>query len=88
MLPNPNPAVVCKAVSGGAVLLDTEQEVYFGLNEVGRQVWELLPPVCGSVEEICRRISEVYPDVDLQEIERDVADLLSSLSQEGLVIGG
>ena len=44
MLPVPNPKVLFKSMSDGAVLFSTDNEVYFGLNSVGARVWELLPP--------------------------------------------
>ncbi len=86
VLPAPHPAVVCKPVSEGAVLLHTETEIYFGLNEVGRQIWDLLPPSCADLAEMRDRLAHEYPDADPAEIERDVAELLRALADEGLVV--
>ena len=37
-----SPAVVFRQMDDGAVLLDLESGVYFGLDEVGTRVWTLL----------------------------------------------
>lgn len=86
MLPSPHPAVVCKPVSEGAVLLHTESEVYFGLNEVGREVWGLLPPTCKDLAQICDVLGDKYPDADPAELRQDVSDLIEHMVQEGLLV--
>lgn len=86
MLPSPHPAVVCKPVSEGAVLLHTESEVYFGLNEVGREVWSLLPPTCKDLAQICDALGDKYPDADPAALKQDVSDLIEHMVQEGLLV--
>lgn len=86
MLPSPHPAVVCRPVAEGAVLLHTETEVYFGLNEVGYRVWDLLSPTCDDVARVCEKLGHDYPEVDPAELVRDVTDLLEALETEGLVV--
>lgn len=88
MLPRANPAVICERVAEGAVLLHKEEEVYFGLNAVALQIWELLPPATGSLEELCGTLSLRYPEVDPAELRRDVLELLEELTVTGLVIPG
>lgn len=85
MLPRPHPAVVFNSVSEGAVLLHTESEVYFGLNRVGAQVWELLPS-CDGVEELCERVGDRYPDATAEQIRNDVVELLDVLEEADLVV--
>ena len=87
MLPEPHPAVVAKSVGDGTVLLHTETEVYFGLNGVGREIWDLLPPKCHHLGEVCVELSRVYPDVDEGTLRQDVSELLESLLEQGLVLG-
>jgi len=87
MLPVANPKVIYKALlDGEAVLFSTEDEVYFGLNEVGARVWELLPPVSKSLDELCAALSAQYPDADSAMIRADVTELISELSSHRLVI--
>ncbi len=84
MLPVANPSVIFKAMSDGAVLFDTQAEVYFGLNEVGARIWQLLPPVCQSIEEICARLATEYPEVAASTLRDDVVELLDQFVREGL----
>lgn len=86
MLPVANPKVIYKALSEGAVLLSTTDEVYFGLNEVGARVWEHLPPVLNTLDELCAEIGAAYPDTDPNTIRADVSELLAELTEYGLVI--
>jgi len=86
MLPRPHPAVLFQPVSEGAVLLHTEQEIYFGLNGVGVEIWELLPPACTELDELCARLSDRYPEVPRGELCSDVTELLEQLKSQGLVV--
>ncbi|HEU5208099.1 MAG TPA: PqqD family protein [Longimicrobiales bacterium] len=86
MLPRPHPAVLFEPVPGGAILLHTENEIYFELNAVGVEVWELLPPACTRIDEACDRLASRYPDVPAESLRADVVELLDGLSTEGLVI--
>ncbi|HEY7877774.1 MAG TPA: PqqD family protein [Gemmatimonadaceae bacterium] len=86
MLPFANPKVIYKALSDGAVLFSTEDEVYFGLNEVGSRVWELLPPTMHTVDEVCAALAIQYPDADPAMIRADVMELIAELVSHRLVI--
>ena len=87
MLPVANPKVIYKALlDGEAVLFSTEEEVYFGLNEVGARVWELLPPATNSLDELCAALAVQYPDADPAMIRADVMELIAELSSHRLVI--
>ena len=86
MLPIANPGVICKSVPDGAVLFSTTDEVYFGLNEVGARVWELLPPATRTLDELCAAVQRHYPDVALGTIRTDVMELLDELASQGLVL--
>ncbi|MGH7627745.1 MAG: PqqD family protein [Gemmatimonadaceae bacterium] len=86
MLPQPNPKVLFKEQSDGAVLFSMDDEVYFGLNEVGAEIWALLPPVSNTVEEICDAIAMRYPEVDPAVIHADVTQLIADLVSHGLLI--
>ena len=86
MLPRPHPGVLFKAVSDGAVLLHVEEEIYFGLNDVGARIWQLLPPTCACVEDLCTRLSETYTDVAPEVLRADVLELLGQLEENQLVV--
>ena len=86
ILPRPHPAVMFREVSDGAVLLQMEDELYFGLNEVGARIWQLLPPVSSSLEALCASMAAIYPDVPLEQLSADVAELLEQLRENKLLV--
>ena len=88
ILPRPHPAVMFREVSDGAVLLQMEDEIYFGLNAVGTRVWQLLPPTCATLDELCARLGESYPDVAAEQIRADVLELLDQLREQKLLVNG
>ena len=85
MLPTANPDVIVRNISGNAVLFHTADEVYYGLNPVGARIWELLPPASRTVDELCARLQDDYPEVAPEAIRADVLDLLSDLARNNLV---
>ena len=84
-LPTPNAQVIFRSVADGGVLFSTEDEVYFGLNEVGAAIWENLPPATASFDDLCARLLQRYPDADPAQVRDDVAQLLGELADNGLV---
>lgn len=88
ILPRPHPAVMFREVSDGAVLLQMQDEVYFGLNEVGTRIWQLLPPSCATLEELCARLGEAYPGVAAEQVRADVVELLDQLREQKLLVDG
>lgn len=86
VLPERNKDVMFKSLSDGAVIFSPTDEVYFGLNAVGVDVWELLPPVMRTLDDLCAEIARRYPDADLPTIRTDVVELLDKLEEYGLVI--
>lgn len=86
MLPAPNPDVIFRSLADGAVLFSTSEEVYFGLNEVGSRIWELLPPARQTLDELCTELQAEYPDVEAATLRADVEELLGELQEFGLVV--
>ena len=86
VLPRPHPAVVFQGLGEGAVLLSTSDEVYFGLNEVGAEVWQLLAPRCATLDEMVDAIVARYPEAPRAAVAADVAELLAELRAAGLVV--
>lgn len=87
-LPFPKPAVVCCEVEQGAVLLSTDDETYYGLNQVGARIWSLLPPAHSTLQGLCQALAQSYPDVSPETLEEDVRALLDDLLRNGLVLEG
>src|SRR6267378_4818565 len=75
-LPTPNPEVIYRAVDGGAVLLCMTDEVYYGLNAVGSYVWEHLPPVLGTIDDLCTAMRSEEHTSELQSRRDLVCRLL------------
>ena len=85
LLPRPRADVIHQTVPGGAVLLATREEVYFGLNEVGTLIWsELLAGPC-TLSALCARLAERYPEVDAATLTQDIVELLEALQSARLV---
>ena len=86
MLPTRNEGVIYRALSDGAVLFSLTDEVYFGLNAVGAEVWEMLPPAHTSLDALCADLAARHPEVSPAELRADVIELLTSLQSFGLLV--
>lgn len=75
--------VLSQEVNGETVLLDLEGESYFGLNEVGTRIWQLLNDEL-NIGLVLDTLDGEY-DVSREQLERDVAELLGSLEESGLI---
>jgi hypothetical protein len=75
--------VLSQEVNGETVLLDLEGESYFGLNEVGARIWQLIQSE-QTVAETLDTLSDEY-DVSRGQLEQDVGELLDKLAGAGLV---
>jgi len=79
-----SPDALYQLLAGEAVLLNVKSEQYFGLDEIGTRVWEVLVDD-GKVETIVATLLAEY-DVDEMELRRDVDLLLTDLAQAKLII--
>jgi hypothetical protein len=87
MLPTRNEAVIYRSLSEGGVLFSLTDEVYFGLNAVAAEVWEMLPPATHmSLDSLCGELAVRHPEVPPGELRADVIDLLDSLLSFGLLL--
>lgn len=75
--------VLSQEVNGETVLLDLDGESYFGLNEVGTRIWQLLKDEL-NIGNVLDTLDGEY-DVSREQLERDVAKLLGSLEESGLI---
>jgi hypothetical protein len=83
-----SPHVVYQELAGeeGAVLLNLDTGVYFGLNPVGARIWELLenPRSEAQLQATIAEEFEVDPDVALT----DVREFLAGLNERNLLRTG
>ena len=84
-LPAPAPGAVFRRLPEGGVLFSTETEVYFGVGVVGAAIWELLPPVTQTGDELVSTLAAKYRDVSASQIRNDVDRFLEELLSNGLV---
>ncbi len=78
-----SPNQVSTDLGSETVILGVEAGRYFGLDEVGARVWELLQePI--SVAAVCETLLSEY-EVSASELEHDVLSLLNELSDKGLI---
>ena len=79
----PAPDVVFRDLGGEAVILHLGTATYFGLDEVGTRVWQLLAER-RSVRDACAVLAGEF-DAPAPEIERGVAALLDQLLSKDLL---
>ncbi|MCW8132902.1 MAG: PqqD family protein [Planctomycetota bacterium] len=69
---------------GEAVVLQLEQGMYFGLNEVGTFIWEAIQTRHYSLKELCTEVARVY-DVDPADCQDDVQAFVDTLLEKELI---
>lgn len=75
--------VLFRILGDEAVILNLSTGVYFGLDDVGTRIWQLLSEH-GSAEKILQSLRAEY-EVEEAQLRRDVDDLIRQLSDHGLV---
>jgi hypothetical protein len=75
--------VLFQELEGESVLLDLTSEQYFGLNEVGTRIWQLLVENRETTEILSRLVDEFEADDKI--LRRDLAILINELETSGLV---
>ncbi len=78
--------MIFKQVSEGGVLYCTETEVYFGLNEVGVAIWESLPPLLHSYDDLVTELTARFPTVSAETIRADAFEFVEELVESGLAV--
>ena len=75
--------VLVQEVSGETVLLSLETERYYGLNQVGTRMWELLAE-SGDVQTVFQKLLEEF-EVDESTLRSDLTELIEDLVDDGLL---
>ena len=78
-----SPDVISQEVSGETVLLDLNSENYFGLDEVGTRIWQLIES-SGNLQEIYDTLLIEY-EVEPEQLLEDMEQLLTDIEKAGLV---
>jgi hypothetical protein len=82
-IPAQRERVVARRLGEEMVLLNTETEAYFTLNDVGARVWELIDGR-QTLATIIRQLLAEY-DVPETELQTDVDELLSQFADQQLI---
>jgi hypothetical protein len=75
--------VLSRQLDGEAVLLDLQSGTYFGLNEIGAFVWDLVS-AGKTVGEIRNGVLDAY-EVEPEVVDADLERLIDDLRRRGLV---
>ena len=78
-----SPEVISQEVSGETVLLDLESENYFGLDEVGTRIWQLIKET-NDLAAIYQTLLTEY-DVSEERLQQDLDTLLGEITKLGLI---
>ncbi|MFT5452583.1 MAG: hypothetical protein ACI9N9_002076 [Enterobacterales bacterium] len=76
------PDVLSQEVSSETVLLDLKSERYFGLNDIGTRIWQLLQ-LHSDFKKIHEIMLDEY-DVSSEQLQKDMDKLVTKLVAAGL----
>jgi hypothetical protein len=77
------PDVMHQIVDSESVILDLASEQYFGLDEVGTRIWQLIAEH-GCLSDVYDEILGEY-DVQPEVLRRDLLELVTALAEQGLL---
>jgi hypothetical protein len=77
------PDVLRSNLDGESVLLNLQTETYFGLDEVGTRMWDVLTR-SESIQAAFEVLAGEY-DVEPADLRRDLVDLLDKLTDQRLL---
>ncbi len=78
-----NDEPVAVEVERTVVMMSLDLGKYFGLNEVGSRIWELLEQP-RSMADLCAQLQHEF-DVDAAACHEEVSQFLAALAKEGLI---
>jgi hypothetical protein len=79
----PAPDVVFRDLDGEAVVLDLATGMYFGLDDVGTRMWQLIEQH-GTLPEVLDILEQEF-DAPIECVEADLREFLDLLVSKGLV---
>lgn len=77
-----SPDTLINIIEGESVLLNLNNENYYGLDEVGTRMWELLT-TSDSIRTAYERLLDEY-DIDEDTLRSDLENLITRLISSGL----
>ena len=78
-----NEELIFSSLDEGTVMMSLENSEYYGLDSIGRRIWELMEtPV--KVSTICASLTGEY-DVDPEQCRKDVIAFLEQLAEKDIL---
>lgn len=78
-------SVISSGMDQDLVMISIQTGKYYGINPVGRRIWELLEtPTC--VAELCEKLGQEF-EVSNEQCEQEVLEFVSELSKQKLLLG-
>lgn len=78
-----NNEVFANEIDGEAVMMNIQTGKYYGLDEIGSRIWEMMERKI-QVKEIIEQLQKEY-DVSEQQCKTDVLNLLNDLKSNQLI---
>jgi len=78
-----SPEALFQEVGGEIVILDLKSETYFGLDEVGARIWQLMEEH-GDMQKVYEAILDEF-DVESGRLQADMTALFDELAKSGLI---
>jgi hypothetical protein len=75
--------VFAQEIDDETIILDSETQEYFSINEIGKVIWSLIEEK-KNLEEIKAEMLEMY-EVPEEQIEKDLLNFIQALEQKGLI---
>ena len=75
--------IMASEIEDDLVMMNLDNNAYYGLNKMGRKIWELLAQE-QTLESLCHALVKTH-DVTPQQCHKDVSALLLKLQAIGLV---
>ena len=79
-----SPEILDAEIDGETVMMSIENGEYYGLDEIGSTIWQLLEEP-RSVDDLCRTLRQEY-DVEEDKCRRDVTRFLGELAADGSIV--
>lgn len=80
---SPAPDVLMQELGGESVLLNLNSEAYYGLDDVGTRMWQVLTS-SQSIQVAYENLLSEY-DVEAERLRQDLQELIEKLVSHGLV---
>ena len=75
--------VFAQEIDEETIILDSETQEYFSINEIGKVIWSLIEEK-KNLAEIKAEMLDMY-EVPEEQIEKDLLNFIQALEQKGLI---